>query len=115
MKCMFCGSYDLATIETYTKDQFVEGKQIAGHPDMDGVVEVKPEMIPISVTRRKMKCKNCKNHFWTVEHFDKSTKASSVQKLMVAELTLYNNSDIKSNLTDEDKEKLNRLIQEDYL
>ena len=88
MLCMFCGSDDLSTIETYSKGQFIEGHRAIGDKyiyHLDG----ETESVSIPVTKRKMKCNNCKNHFWTVEHFEKSTRASTVQKKIVDNLMLY--------------------------
>lgn len=85
MLCMFCGSDDLKTVETYSKGQFVKGHR-AIKDQWDGETEI----VSIPITRRKVKCNNCKNHFWTVEHFEKSTRASTVHKKITERLMLYN-------------------------
>lgn len=114
MKCLFCGSEDLKTVQTHSKNEFIQANKIGSRDDGTGGIEVFSEPFELSVTRRKMRCNNCKQHFWSVEHFEKSTLASQPQLALITNLTLVNNSPVVNcNLTEEDKERLNKLLQEE--
>lgn len=110
MKCMFCGSEDLSTIETH-KNFSIKAKDVIGTYDGQ-VQEVKPVELEIPATRRKIRCNNCRCYFFTVEHFEKTTKNARVQKMIVADYSLFTDYGIRSDLTESEKADLSRLIQE---
>lgn len=113
MKCLFCGSDDLKTVQTRSTNEFIQANKIGSKAGPSGEIEVFSEPFELEVTRRKMRCNSCRQHFWSVEHFEKSTRVSTPQLAMLTHLTLVNNTPLNSSLTEEDKERLNKLLQEE--
>lgn len=116
MKCFFCNSNDLKVTNTYSKDETVTVSQFITKPIEGNISEVVQQPITISATRRKVKCNNCGRHFWTVEHFESSTRRTDIQQQVCSNLFLV--GDIatqlpQSDLSYEEKERLSKLIQED--
>ena len=62
MKCLFCGSDDLKTVQTHSKNEFIQASKIGSRDDGTGGIEVFSEPFELAVTRRKMRCNNCKQH-----------------------------------------------------
>lgn len=110
MRCIFCGSDNLKTIQTFANGESVKAKDILGTFD-GGIVEVAPVEIDLPVTRRRVKCNNCHQIFWTVEHFEKTPHTAKVQKLMQADYMLYTDPGFRSDLTEDEKLRIKNLLE----
>jgi transcriptional regulator NrdR family protein len=116
MKCYFCGSDDLTIRETRSKGESVTVSQMV--TEGEGIMELVKKPVKVSATRRKVKCNACNRYFWTVEHFESSTKRTDIQEQLLSDDIVI--GDIHTELppcqlSAEEKEKLTKLIQENYL
>lgn len=117
MKCYFCGSDNLGVNHTDSKDEFVTVTRIVTK-QQDGLMELVHEPIRISATRRKVHCKDCGRYFYTVEHFESSTKRTDIQERLLSDNIVigdYPTEMPKSDLSYEDKEQIYKSIQEGLL
>lgn len=117
MKCYFCGSDNLGVNHTDSKNEFVTVTRIVTKQN-EGLMELVHEPIRVSATRRKVHCKDCGRYFYTVEHFESSTKRTDIQERLLSDNIVIGDVATelpKSDLSYEEKERLNKLIQEDLL
>lgn len=115
MRCYFCNSDNLMVNHTDSKDQTVWLTRVVTKGDPKGIMELVDEPIEVSATRRKVYCKDCKQYFWTVEHFESSTKRSKIQqRLMTSNFRIGDGPKEmpKCDLSYEEKQRLTQLIQE---
>lgn len=110
MRCLFCGSDDLTVLQTFAKDESIMVKDVLGTFD-GNVVEVAPTEVKLSVTRRRVKCKNCHQIFWTVEHFEKTPHTAKVQKMLQADYMLFTDPGFRSDLTEDEKNRIKNLLE----
>ena len=110
MKCMFCGSENLTTTNTYAKGETIT----AYKPTANDNMSVGMEPFELSVKRRRVKCNNCRQYFFTIEHFEKTTGSAKVPQYIISNLTLVKDTtdQMRYNFTEEEKEKINALMRE---
>ena len=119
MKCFFCNSDDLKITHTDSKNESVTVSQFVTKPINNGIAEMVQKPIKISATRRKVKCKACGRCFWTVEHFESSTKRTDIQQTICSNMLIGDiatempNSDLSYDDKELLREQLTKLIQED--
>lgn len=117
MRCYFCGSDDLTTRETRSKNESVTVSK-AVDKKVGNLIELTQEPVTISATRRKMLCNACHRYFWTVEHYESATRRTSEQDRIINNNFKIGNYSFdlpQSDLSAEEKERITRLIQEDNL
>ena len=116
MRCFFCNSDDLKVTNTYSNNESITVSQFVTKHLEGKMSEVVQQPVTISATRRKVKCNHCGRYFWTVEHFESSTKRTDIQQQVCANLFMI--GDIatelpQSDLSAEEKERITKLIQEE--
>lgn len=80
MKCPFCDSENLTTNQTHAKGETLDvTKLVEAQVQGESTLSVSSSVYPLSVTRRKIKCRDCGNLFVTVELFERSTNKSKDQ------------------------------------